>query len=106
MAKYMLEGSYTADGAKGLLEEGGSSRRAAVEQAVQGLGGRVEAFYYAFGGSDVVAILDVPDAASAAAISLAIASTGVATVSCVALLTPEEIDEACQKVVDYRPPGS
>ena len=88
MAKYLLEGSYTADGAKGLLGEGGSSRRAAVEQAVQGLGGQVEAFYYAFGGSDVVVILDVPDATSAAAISLAIASSDVATVSTVALLTP------------------
>ena len=105
MPKFLVEASYTADGAKGLLEEGGSGRKAAVEQVVQGLGGQLEAFYFAFGGSDAYLIVDVPDAASVAALSLAASAAGGATVSTLALLTPEEIDEACKKAINYRPPG-
>lgn len=42
MAKYLLEVSYTIDGVKGLLKEGGSGRRAAVEHLVEAAGGKVE----------------------------------------------------------------
>ncbi len=49
MAKYLLQASYTQEGVQGLLREGGTSRRATVEQLIRGMGGTLEAFYYAFG---------------------------------------------------------
>ncbi len=106
MAKYLIKASYTVEGTKGLLKEGGSARRAAVAQMVQGMGGKLEAFYYAFGEPDVFAIVDVPDAIAAAAASLVINSRGGAQVSTTPLITPEEIDAACKKSVTYRAPGA
>jgi uncharacterized protein with GYD domain len=76
MPKYLMEASYTAEGAKGLAKEGGSSRRKTVEETVKSLRGTVDAFYYAFGTSDVYLIVDLPDAVTAAAVSLAINATG------------------------------
>lgn len=106
MAKYLVKGSYSAAGAKGLIKEGGSSRKAAVDKMVKALGGSVECFYYAFGETDVYVIVDVPDAVSATAVSLAVNSTGSVALTSLPLMTVEEMDAACAKTVDYRPPGS
>ena len=106
MAKYLIKASYTVEGTKGLLKEGGSGRRAAVAQMAQGMGGKLEAFYFAFGEPDVFAIVDLPDAIAAAATSLVINSKGGAQVSTTPLITPEEIDAACKKSVAYRAPGA
>ncbi len=106
MAKYLIKASYTVEGTKGLLKEGGSGRRAAVAQMIQGMGGKLEAFYFAFGEPDVFAIMDVPDASAAVAISLVVNSKGAARVSTTPLITPEEIDAACKKSVAYRAPGA
>ncbi|MGH8751275.1 MAG: GYD domain-containing protein [Burkholderiales bacterium] len=106
MAKYLIKASYTLEGTKGLLKEGGSNRKAAVAQMIQGMGGKLEAFYFAFGEPDVFAIMDVPDASAAAAISLVVNSKGSARVSTTPLITPEEIDAACKKSVAYRAPGA
>ena len=106
MAKYLIKASYTVEGTKGLLKEGGSSRKAAVAQMVQGMGGKLEVFYFAFGDPDVFAIVDVPDTVAAAAASLVINSKGGAQVSTTPLITPEEIDAACKKSVAYRAPGA
>ena len=105
MPRYLYQASYTAEGTKGLLKEGGSQRRAAIEQTVKGLGGRLEAFYYAFGESDVFAIVDLPDHAAATAASLAVTASGTATVRTVVLMTPEEMDQATRMAVSYRPPA-
>jgi uncharacterized protein with GYD domain len=102
----MLNASYTVDGTKGLIKEGGSARRAAVQKAIEGLGGRLECFYYTLGEPDAFAIVDVPDVVNIAAVSLAINATGGAHVSTTVLLTPEQIDEAAKKSVGYRPPGA
>ena len=67
MPKYLLHANYVGDGIKGLLKEGGTSRKAAAEQAIKSLGGKVEAFYYAFGDTDVYVIAELPDNASMAA---------------------------------------
>ena len=106
MAKDLLKVSSTVEGTKGLLKEGGSSRRAAAEQVVQSLGGNLDSFYFAFGEQDGYAIVDLPDAAAATALSLTINSTGAVQISTVALITPEEIDEACKKSATYRAPGT
>ncbi len=105
MPKYLVTASYSVEGTQGLLKEGGSSRRATVEQLIKGMGGTMEAFYYAFGDDDVVAIVDVPDEESAVAVSLAINATGAVKLKTTVLIAPETIDEASRKSVAYRPPG-
>jgi uncharacterized protein with GYD domain len=105
MPKYLLEVSYTADGAKGLMKDGGSKRRSAARALVESLSGKLEALYYAFGASDVVAIVEMPDNASAAAASIALAGSGAVNSRITVLLTPEEIDQAVKKTASYTPPG-
>jgi uncharacterized protein with GYD domain len=101
----MIQATYTAEGTKGLLAEGGTKRREAAAKAIKAAGGKVEAFYFAFGKSDAIVIVDLPDNASAAAASLSINTSGVVTTSTTVLLTPAEIDEAAKKSVPYRGPG-
>ncbi len=105
MPKYLLEASYTAEGTKGLVKEGGSSRRKTVEEMVKGLQGKLEAFYYSFGTSDVFLIVEMPDAVTAAALSLAVNQSGAVNLKTHVLMTPEEIDQASKKSVKYRAPG-
>ena len=105
MAKYLLKASYTTDGVKGVMKDGGSGRRAAVEQTVRGLGGSLESFYFAFGDTDAYVVVDLPDNATATAISLVVNAAGGAQVTTVPLITLEEADEAAKKSVEYRPPG-
>lgn len=105
MAKYLFEVSYTAQGAKGLLEGGGSKRRAAADQAVKSVGGKLEAFYFAFGDTDAFVIADMPDQASASAVSLAVGASGGATCKTIVLMTPEEVDQASKKPLTYTGPG-
>ena len=104
MSKYLIHASYTAEGAKGLMKAGGTARRAAVQKMVEGLGGRLEAFYFAFGENDAHVILELPDNLTAAATSLAVTSTGAVSTKTTVLLTPEEIDQAVKSPVDYKPP--
>jgi uncharacterized protein with GYD domain len=107
MPRYMVKASYSAEGAKGLMTKGGTARKDALEKAITGMGGTMEAFYFAFGEDDVFVIAELPDNASAAALSLtAGAAGGVADLSTIVLLTPGEVDEAAKKHPDYRPPGS
>jgi uncharacterized protein with GYD domain len=105
MAKYLFEAHYTAEGLKGILREGGTARRTAVEKALTGLGGRLEAFYFAFGGADAYVIADLPDNATAAALALAVGQSGLASTKTIVLLTVEEADVATKKSVAYRGPG-
>ena len=105
MGKYLVKASYTAEGAKGVLKEGGTKRRQAAEQAIKSAGGRVEAFYFAFGENDAYVIMEAPDNASVAGASMAINASGAVHTQTVVLLTPEEIDQAIQKGTTYRAPG-
>ena len=105
MPKYLFQGSYTQEGLKGLLAEGGTSRRKVAEQVVESVGGTLEAYYFAFGTYDFYVILDAPDNVSTTAASLAVNASGAVKIQTVVLLTPEEVDEAITKTVDYRPPG-
>jgi uncharacterized protein with GYD domain len=105
MPKYLFEAQYTADGAEAIASKGGSARRTAVEKAVKGLGGKLECFYFAFGGVDAYVIADLPNNATAAAMALAVARAGLATTNTVVLLTGEDIDKAAKISVKYKPPG-
>ena len=106
MPKFLFEASYTLEGVKGVQSAGGSSRRDAVAQVAESVGGKLEAFYFAFGDSDAYVIVDLPDNESAAAVAVTVNAAGGATVKTVVLLTPEEVDAAAQRSVEYRPPGA
>jgi uncharacterized protein with GYD domain len=106
MPKYLVHASYTSEGARGLLKEGGSARRKAVQDLVGTLNGKLEAMYFAFGAEDAVIIVDLPDDVTAAAISLTVSASGVIRTHSTVLLTPEQIDEAAKKRVQFRPPGA
>jgi uncharacterized protein with GYD domain len=106
MPKYLFEASYTVDGAKGLLKDGGSKRRAAVEAVAKSMGGRVETFYFAYGETDAFVIVDLPDSVSATAVALTVGASGSVRLKTTVLVTPEEVDQAVKKTVQYRPPGA
>ena len=105
MAKYLIQGKYLVDGAKGLIKEGGSSRRAAVEKLFTSAGGKMESFYYGFGSTDIYIIGELPDNISAVAMSLMVNASGAVTASVTVLLTAEDMDAAAKKQVSYRAPG-
>ena len=106
MPKMLIKATYSSEGAKGLLKEGGTSRRTAVQKAVEGLGGKLDAFYYAYGEADAYLIVDLPDATSGIALSLTVNATGAVHLSTIPLITPEEIDQASKKKPKYRAPGA
>lgn len=106
MPKYLLKASYTAEGARGLTKEGGTSRRDTIAKLAEDAGGKLESFYFAFGEADAYVICDIPDNATAAALALAVNSSGAANVTTVVLMTPEEVDQATRTEVGYRPPGA
>jgi uncharacterized protein with GYD domain len=106
MAKFLIQGTYTAEGTKGLIKEGGTGRKTAVGSAIEGLGGTLGSFYYTLGGNDIIAICDMPDMTTGLALSLAVNASGAVRISTTPMLTVEEVDIACKKTVNYRPAGA
>jgi uncharacterized protein with GYD domain len=106
MPKFLIEASYTLEGVRGVRSAGGSSRRDAVAAVAESVGGTLEAFYFAFGDRDVFVVVDLPDNESATAVALTVNASGGATVKTSVLLTPEKVDAAARRSVDYRPPGA
>ncbi|MGE5232082.1 MAG: GYD domain-containing protein [Deltaproteobacteria bacterium] len=106
MPHYLWHASYTAEGTQGLMKEGGSKRREAVKQMIERGGGKLHAFYYTYGESDVVGITEFPDDATALAMSMVINASGVVTLRSTPLLSPEVVDAAVKKQVGYRAPGA
>jgi uncharacterized protein with GYD domain len=109
VAKYLARASYTAEGLKGLFKEGSVSRREAVAKDAKSFGGTLEAYYYAFGDTDLCCIVDYPDNVTATAAALIVNAAGTAKCKTVVLITPEEVDQATdlakEKMAAYRPPG-
>lgn len=106
MAKFLIQGTYTTEGAKGLIKEGGTGRKAVVQKALDGLGGKLDCMYYTFGADDVIVICDMPDTISGLALSLAVNASGAVRISTTPLLSVEDVDAASKKAVTYRAPGS
>jgi uncharacterized protein with GYD domain len=106
MPKFLIEASYTLEGVKGVRSAGGTSRRDAIAHALESVGGTIEHFSFAFGDRDVVLIVDLPDNVAATAVALTVNAAGGATTKMTPLISPEEVDEAAQRSVEYRPPGS
>jgi uncharacterized protein with GYD domain len=106
MPKYLVHASYSPDGLKGVLKSGGTARAEAIHNAVEGLGGKVHSFDFAFGADDVVVVVEFPDNVTAAALGLAVSAAGAASTRITVLISPAEIDQAVKKSVAYAPPGS
>lgn len=106
MPKYLVQVNYTVEGAKGVLKEGGTGRREAVEKLIKSIGGKIESFYFCFGKYDVVLIVDAPDNVAIAAASMTVGASGAAEVQTTTLLTAEEVDQIRKRTVTYSPPGA
>jgi uncharacterized protein with GYD domain len=106
MAKFLYTGSYTTEGRRGLLKEGGTKRREAVEELFRSLGGRLEAMYFAFGDDDFVIIGEAPDTASAIAGALVSGASGTVQIKTTVLISAEEMDQATHKSARFRPAGT
>jgi uncharacterized protein with GYD domain len=106
MPKYLFEASYSPEGVRGIISKGGSSRRTAVADMAEALGGKLESFYFALGDVDAYVAVDLPDIEAATACALAVNESGGASVKTIQLLTPEEVDAAAARSVGYRPPGA
>jgi uncharacterized protein with GYD domain len=105
MPKFLVRATYTAEGAKGVLKDGGSGRRKAVENALASLGGKLEAFYFTFGDDDAILIIDLPDNEAALAIGMTVGASGAVRSHTTVLIPIDEVDRAAKRRVDFRPPG-
>ena len=101
MAKYLFKASLSPEGAKGVIKDGGSARRAATTKMVESVGGKMEAFYFAFGETDAYLIVDAPDNVAAAAIAMTVSASGSVATETVVLITPEEVDRAVKMKVAF-----
>jgi uncharacterized protein with GYD domain len=106
MPKYLIEARYTTEGVKGVAAKGGSARRDAVAQTFEASGGKLEAFYFAFGDVDAFVIGELPNNEAATAVAMTVNASGAVSAKTVVLLTPEEVDSAAQASVQYTAPGS
>ena len=105
MPKYMIQARYDLDGARGVVKQGATARRAAAQALVESLGGKLEAFYFAFGDVDVFAIADMPDHVTAATAAMAVNTSGGVSARTVALLSAEDMDKAAKRIPAYRGPA-
>src|SRR5579864_1799795 len=106
MPSFMLQASYTPEAWATLIKKP-QNRLAVIRSAVEKLGGSVEGSWLALGEHDVVLIYKMPNAVSAAALSIAAAAGGALKSSkTTALLTFEEGLEAMKQAdkAGYRPP--
>jgi uncharacterized protein with GYD domain len=102
----MFHGSYTAAGGVGVLKDGGTGRMNAVKATVESVGGTLETIYWALGKDDFYLVADLPDSHAAAALSLAVASTGAVTVTTAELFTAADVDDIVSRRANYRAPGA
>ena len=106
MPKYLVKATYSAEGTRGLIKDGGSGRQRAVKGLIESVGGSLEVFYYSFGEEDLIWICDLPTNSDAVAMSLAVNAARGAQVQMTQLLTVEDVDQAVTKAVEYRPPNT
>ena len=105
MGRYLVVGTYTAEGAAGVLREGGTGRLAAARAAIASMGGTLVSFHFALGSDEWYSIVELPDNAAAAAIALVGTASGTLRSRAIALITPEEMDAITARTPDFRPPG-
>jgi uncharacterized protein with GYD domain len=109
MAKYVIFFSYTSEAWARMIQNPGD-RIAAVRQLTDSVGGSMECAYWMFGAKDGLVIFDVPDSVSAAALSVAVGSTGsFKSLETHELLSQEQLSQVLSRskaaAQAYRPPG-
>lgn len=109
MPKYMFMGSYSKE-AMATLVAAPEDRSVAARKLAESVGGKLEAYYWAFGPEDWVAIADLPNDETAGAISLAVSSSGVTGVRTIKLIAMDEaqamLRKAKQAAADFVKPGA
>lgn len=75
MPHYLFQASYTSAALAALCKKP-RNREGAIRSLVESLGGKLEGAWLAFGDHDIVAILNMPNNVSAAAVSLAASAGG------------------------------
>ena len=107
MPRYLVQASHSLEGMTALVANP-MDRSEAIRRVVENLGGVLESFHYSFGEYDVVGIVEMPDNAAMAALSMAISAGGaVKALKTTPLLSVSEAMEAMAKAGSsaYRPPG-
>src|SRR5450756_1061264 len=94
MGKYLYTLQYTSAGLGGTVKEGFVSREAFFRKTVEGLGGKTEAAYWAYGDVDIFIVVELPSAEKATALSLALGLTGSFRVTTTTLVGAAEMDAA------------
>ena len=106
MPFYLVQASYSAS-AVGAMVKNPQDRATAVGPLMEKMGGKLHGLWLAFGEYDVVAIAEMPDSVTAAAISMAIGSSGaMSAFRTTPLLSTNEAVEAMKKAgsVGYQAP--
>ena len=106
MPKYLIQTAYTPESWANMTNTP-QDRLEAVRPAIEGLGGKLESGYLAFGEYDLVAVVDFPDNVSAAAFSISVAAKGaVKAFKTTPLMTMDEAVAAMEKAggSTYAPP--
>ena len=106
MPKFLIAGSYSAEGLRGLAKDKASGRETVVKNALAAIGGNLEGIYYALGDADVYVLCECPDHVTAAAMSLAASASGLVHTKTIPLMTVEETDRALAMKTGYRAPGT
>ncbi len=105
MGKYLFHGSYSTEGIRGVMKEGGTSRLKVVETLTKSVGGSLESFHFAFGDDSYFIICDLPNDEAAAAVAMTVAASGAVSNSTTKLLTPAQVDAVVKLSPTYRAPG-
>ena len=105
MPKFLLQSTYTVDGLKGLINDGGTKRAEVVRKLIEASGGRMESMHFSFGKNDTYVLCELPDHQTAAGLAIAIRAAGGVDSRITPVLTAEEVDEATRVKATYQPPG-
>ena len=87
------------------MKDKASGRKAAVAAAVKSVKGKMDCLYFGVNGADIVMIVDAPDHAAVASLSVTAMASGAADMVVTPLLTVDELDAALAVVPKYRAPG-
>ena len=108
MAHYLLQVSYTSD-AWATQVKNPQDVMGRARPVIEGLGGKIDTVYYAFGDYDLVGIMEMPDNVSVAAFAISTASGGsLKNIKTTTLMSFEEAIDAMKKAgsSEYTPIGN
>ena len=108
MPLYLSRFSYTPETWARLISNP-EDRRAAAQEYIESVGGKLHGFWYAFGTHDGYNLWEAPDNVSMAAVVLAITGGGaLSSLETTVLMSVDETLDALRKVeqVQYRAPGT